>query len=257
MPPKRKPPSPTTGASIKESPTFYAGTTKYEIVDGDSKLSRIKQYITFVLSYMGDERMDLESILSQAPTLIGNAFIAILQYNNIPINLPLRMVCSNEPAHVDFVYYDNRENILYMSINAITNYLKEPTQPVSVIQDLCESTTTTQYPTAPDGEVFADQYVMLRILSIADHLATHYVELCQTGKTDWINHHEFGRRTPNHILLHTCFSVSVNAAAQGFGLVRKNPISYVVNDISVRAPGFLDPQSMFAPFMTDGFSDCA
>lgn len=173
-------------------------------------------------SMVGDEDT-IETIKFGAVKIICRGFLTILNMNNVLIQRPLKIIQSDQLVGVDFVTYDVRHNRLYFCMPSITQFLEHAQYPINIKMGAMDMGEMPQ----SSGRPISHQSEYLKLLVIADHLATHYIELYKLGSTDWINHTHFGS-TIDMLTLHG--QLMITGSNHSFGL--KQPVA----EILIRRP---------------------
>lgn len=205
------------------SKNIFIGTKKYNIKDSLTPLEQHTKYITYVFNdiqgYISNYNINsIEQIVQNLIKLLTQMFFTILSFNKILFysNINIYTVTSNTILGEPMIYIiDNRYNKidLYININEVKALINNTnTYSInfsdSIINFNCLSNDSFLHnKTTMESDI---QKLLLRLYTIADHTATHYMESYLHSKTDWIGHNEFGKDCKTYITSHILFNITSN-----------------------------------------------
>lgn len=192
-----------------EKEFFYVGTKKFYVErKQNSILNDLDNYFSFVygqisgtlLHFQKSNNFDFEYIKSIVPNVIISTFFSILEYNNFFINIPTSVIitnknmCLGEPLF--FNLCNKKQLKIYVSENLINLFLDQ--NKISAYNITFDSKLNNEkFEEYEDFDccnlLDTKQPYIHKIFTLADHLATHFLDVINSGKTDWIHHREFGK----------------------------------------------------------------
>lgn len=202
----------------KYTENFYVGEKKFEYSSVDNPGNRIFRYIRYCLS---ESHSFVSTIINEfdqyIPHIIAKLFVSALRFNGIKVGPMMQLNYVNnyirfaEPGF--YQYIDDRPSQIklnlampvIMSVLADTETIHTTfsleTKNLSIDPALHDNLLRANYSTTSSA---LTQYIpstysginvrskMLKLLVIADHIATHYIEDYIRKPTDWLFHTSFG-----------------------------------------------------------------
>lgn len=203
------------------SKNIYIGTKKYNIKDSLTPLEQHTKYLTYVFNdvqgYILNYNINTnEQIVQNLVKLLTQMFFSILSYNKILFysNINIHSVHTNTILGEPMIYIINHTHKkidLYINMNEVKSLINNTNTynisfSDSIISFNCLSNDSFLYSgTTIQLDV---QNLLLRLYTIADHAATHYMESYLHSKTDWIGHTEFGKDCKSYITSHILFNIT-------------------------------------------------
>lgn len=198
--------------------------------------SFIQQIFNSLYSFLSrKESMLFGNLEKDYPLIVAHLFFSILHYNRIrdlPARINLYTVENEAIALAEPVIYlpDKYENsiCLAFSLSLIRSFLKsrDHTVRIKFSENIINDENIDDGDTgASSGGIWGNlnprnrtcekifkssRDDFFRAFILADHLATHFVEERELGKTDWISHSNFGENIKEKFTtLNTLFKVSI------------------------------------------------
>lgn len=180
---------------------FYVGRQQFEYSYISSPVQLIQVYVQSIMNIAYgftsqlDNEWDENTFKHKASEIIICLFQSILRHHNII--LPYEMKVYQQKRNVclgEALFYKIHGKCLNIFINQeiIENVLENKADPILTFSKEIEYADSWSKPQC--GNRFLYQNLILKLLVIADHAATHFLEEYITGKTDWVNHINFGRQ---------------------------------------------------------------
>lgn len=220
------------GVQLIDKPIkFYIGTRQYQLTKQQKPLDYYYNYMQFVFNllygYLDYNNYSTDAkIKRNYKSIIAYIFQTILRYNYIVTPYKMHLfelpgpVLLGEPAKYIINKFDTSIS-LYFSQTIIEQFLSKSLQYIifKFSEDItrCDkssilkSTVDTLHNSSSkprDCNHFDNQNLAFKLFTIADHLATHYMDEYKTGSTDWISHYEFGNQ--NYTTTNSVFKINAN-----------------------------------------------
>nr|WOZ57644.1 hypothetical protein MmNV_51 [Menippe mercenaria nudivirus] len=226
----------TNGLSDSKTKTtvghFYLGTCKYEIIKVINPLLSFNDYFSAITNdmygYLQNENIHAYMLQNNPEKVLVHLFLSILNYNNIVIPENITMVVHDTPMVLgECMYYDKSYDYDKLVVHIIsplvarflhTNDIHDITFSAAINRDIFSIKDNVS---AYAQELLVTEEVtsiITKLIVIADHAATHFIEDYTLNQTDWIHHVAFGKNIHRHTLLGTIFNI-----AASINVIESNP----------------------------------
>lgn len=171
--------------------SLYVGENNFMITKKND-MDILVNYANFIMGegygiWMNYEQSKEEKYI---PIMLLQMVFAIINYNNVYFNNEVEYMEITD-AYPDYMVYDIKDNIFYIDTANILEFLKKEVNNIPLqfsnddclIQDSRNSADPLRF----------DPKKLMKLFIIADHCATHYLELVEFDNTDLFCHNEFGK----------------------------------------------------------------
>lgn len=220
---------PTT-PMIKNKNTYYLGVHEYQIVNKNTQPIDVhNDYIqTIINSTMGYIKHrgynKYKTLVKNYNIILTHIFCEILNYNNILFYPKIRTyttnseICLGEVMVYNINHSQEQLNI-YINQTILNSMFRKKEYSITFNDELKKTTQNKQYfNILKNNESHEELHIhindiqkdILRLLVLADHAATHYLEEHVLNRTDFIQHHRFGLDLPGYTTTHIAFRLTAN-----------------------------------------------
>ncbi len=197
----------------------YGLLCKYNIQD-DTDPVNIIQNSSFILSYIFQSILRYNKVILPYTTKLYTSndsfclsepiyfdFADASDYNNTPSARRVANPNTNESSAVGLVLN------LYINEDLVHNILNSTASSANITfsEEIKSSNNIFTRPVTANcsfTKYFNHQDIIFKLFVIADHAATHYIQLYKSGETDWVNHKAFGQQ--NATTVYSIFDVNVD-----------------------------------------------